>query len=383
MSQPKITISESVDDLRSLMRRYRDTPGEPRLKLLLALREEPAHTIASLAAAVNVSEPTAKRWLALYRKFGLQALLVMRGGSSRSEVDARIVELQRLLNSRELQTVEEVQQWLEQGGGVAERKGEQYLVDTNEDSAPLLPSNIMMLLNDLPTVMSHVEWVRYFQRILLKLVPDVDRVIIAVNTECDLLDSQNYRPDVEAVQIAPSDSRSDKPRTPRVGPPGGTQPYQRILHNMTNDGFPFHEYHPPLPFDYFIEGNAYLGTIILLRHSGKPLIPQQSIDLLQGLERYIVFMLSDCIVRQKYAHPVATAFTIAFAQLSDTHGLSVAERGVFLLQLLGRNYDEIAASLNIAASTVKYHVVNIHRKTGTHSLLELFSRYFTPLITAE
>jgi DNA-binding CsgD family transcriptional regulator len=385
MSQPKLTIIESLDDLRSLIRRHHDTPCEPRLKLLLALKEEPTRTVASLAAVVRISAPTAKRWLALYRKSGLRALLAMRGGSSRREGDIQIRELQQMLNSNELQTVEEVYQWLERARSVAE-DDEKSKVETNPDvQSPEvdMPSTILRLINDLPTELDHVEWIWHFQRILSKMILGVDRFIIAINTECDLLDSHNYHPDVEAVQIVPTDSSSARKRQTKVVQPGVEPPYHRVLNSMRNDGFPFQEYHPPQAIDYFVDGKAYLGTIILLREVHSPSIPKQSIDLMRRLERFIVFMLSDCVVRQKYTRPVSTAFNKAFGQLADAYQLTIAERGVFLLQLLGQSYDEIADSLNVSVNTVSFHVQSIHNKTGAPSIAKLFARYFTPLISGD
>lgn len=53
------------------------------------------------------------------------------------------------------------------------------------------------------------------------------------------------------------------------------------------------------------------------------------------------------------------------------------------LQLVGFSYDEMAATLGISLNTVRYHLKSIYNKTGTHSLAELYAKYFTPKLDGQ
>ena len=64
-----------------------------------------------------------------------------------------------------------------------------------------------------------------------------------------------------------------------------------------------------------------------------------------------------------------------FDRFAARHDLSVREREVLQLVLAGRSNREVAAELCVSESTVKYHVRNVLRKTGSHSRKELLAAY--------
>ena len=80
-------------------------------------------------------------------------------------------------------------------------------------------------------------------------------------------------------------------------------------------------------------------------------------------------------------------FAEALDRLFRRKGLSIRERHVLSLLMLGHSYNGIAEELGIAIDTVRKHVRSIHGKTGVHNQLEIFAKYltFTPLppVTAE
>lgn len=62
-------------------------------------------------------------------------------------------------------------------------------------------------------------------------------------------------------------------------------------------------------------------------------------------------------------------------QYVNGFGMSMREQDVFNLMIQGMSNIEIANSLYISESTVKFHINNIFKKTGFKSRLELISDY--------
>jgi DNA-binding CsgD family transcriptional regulator len=101
---------------------------------------------------------------------------------------------------------------------------------------------------------------------------------------------------------------------------------------------------------------------------------------MRDLRPFFVFLLSDFVARHQAAKPVDHAFATAIDELTRQTGLTMQERRILHLQLLGLGYEEIADTLNISLNTVRTHVRSIYMKTGAHGQTELFAKYFTPRI---
>jgi DNA-binding CsgD family transcriptional regulator len=151
-----------------------------------------------------------------------------------------------------------------------------------------------------------------------------------------------------------------------------------IVDELRQQGFPVDSYHPPISFEYLFGDHAYLGTIVLWRELRRAPISQATLDTMAGLESFLIYALSDIVLRHKRAEPLVGVFDDALEQLTEEAGLSKTEVRVVLLLLLGHSYKDMADMLSVSMDTVKYHLKTIYRKTGTRSGSELFAKYFTP-----
>jgi len=379
-------IRESLEELRALERRYRGTANEVRIRLLRLLKEDPTNTFPSIASFTGYSEPTLKRWWMAYHKGGIEGLLSQRGVARGSKDNRSLAELQRKLTTNQFASLDEVRQWLGasaenpaagEGGTTSEpRSGSPKAKD---EDLPEIPDLMLDFLNGLPVEGSVVEWVNRFRSVLLRLVPDIDRIMVSINLDCDLRNPVDYKPDLYFMQNI--NEKTDQDELNVTVPKSDESPQERLLNSLRKQNFPFEAYHAPVGFTYYFSSVAYLGTVVCWRERDKPPISQQSIQMIERLRPFIEFMLSDCVARHNFAEPVDTAFTKAVEQLAHDVGLSVQERRVLALRLVGQTYEQIALAINVSVDTVGFHLKSIYRKTGSRGLSELFARYFTPLVT--
>jgi len=226
-----------------------------------------------------------------------------------------------------------------------------------------------------------VQWISTFREELRLLLGDVDRVGINININCDLQNPKGYRPKMRIDARSPSVREGEK-QFLVTAVPEDTDRAEEFLHEMRNQGFPFEQYHAPHSFSYFLQGQAYLGTIFLWRDVAKPSISQGTIELIEALEPFVVYILSDVVARYRYADPNMGMLDAIQFMVTDS-ALSKQEHRVVILQLFGHSYKEMADLLGVTVDGVKHHLKMIHRKTGTRSSTELFAKYFLPRLNLE
>jgi len=396
-------IQESLEFLESLEKHYRDEPQEARIKMLRILKENPARTLEYAAKTAGCSERSVYRWWGTYQTKGLQGLLAPRRDASantprigRNEAE----ELREMLQSGKLSTLNEVQAWLDKRFGLkysvkgvanllqrrlkarrvwivsdgSEIRVAEYKKPEVKEESPIIPDKVLQFLNRLPLISDTQRAVEAYKAALMDLLGEVDRVSIYININCDLHDPQAYQPNI----VLTLDTSSTDELISVTTHQEGTRPSDRFLENMRAQGAPLDTLHAPVVFDYYYNDLAFLGTIFLWRDRTKPAISKRVQDTMKLLEPFVIYMLSDLISRHHYANPMDRLFHDALKTMSMEAGLSVQERRVVMLRLLGHAYKEIADKLNISEDAIKKHLGSVHRKTGTRSYTELFAKYFTP-----
>lgn len=82
----EIQISESVEDLKKLLRKQKTLKGEKRVKCLLELKTDRFETRQHLADYLGVHIRTLERWLNSYRSAGVHEMLLDRPKNKRSKI---------------------------------------------------------------------------------------------------------------------------------------------------------------------------------------------------------------------------------------------------------------------------------------------------------
>ena len=402
MARPKDTVGESLHELTMLEHQYTGETQLLRLTMLRMLREDPSMTLAEVALALDKSERSVQRWWEAYTRGGIDRLLeVGKAGGKRPRrmSDEALETFRHHLRTEGFNGITDAQRWLEERLGVSysrsrvwslmrgeltDGKGmwmvhqpvEPFQTLQHEASAVVIPDQIRDFLNSLPVTGNVAEWVMAFREPLRRLLGDVDRISINVNTACNLESPEEYTPGISVVHYEkiPKEMASAASVTVQQGDMHGAD---SILESLRRQGFPLDQFHSPVSFDYHYSGHAYLGTIFLWNEKISPPVSEQTLRTMGDLRPFFVFALSDLVVRHQHQRPVTRVFHDAFDNLAADSGLSPQERRIIVLQLFGHSYKEMADLLAVTVDTVKKHFKQIHRKTGTRSQSELFAKYFT------
>jgi DNA-binding CsgD family transcriptional regulator len=338
------TIGETPQELRDILKHHHGKPSEPRIRMLIMMQEDPTCTIAHVAESLRYNERMIRRWWKEYQDEGLAKLLGANGNG--------VVR-----------------------GVVAEARGQQY----GNAQASLIPPNIEKFLNALPLIDKPATWITIFRDALRELLGDVDRIMINVNVHCDIHDPDS---DGNADFFVIQHVREEKPgkRSSHVTTqPNPQTPGKMLIEDARRGGFPAQEYQPPHCFDYYLQKEAYLGTIVLWRSRSEPPISGRTLDAMESLRPFLIFLLSDCIGRQNREKNSANTFNDIVTRLGQEAGLTPRQLEVLLHYILGEEISEISKSLYRSTEAIRKHIKAIHQKMGVRSHKELMARYFTPL----
>lgn len=329
--------------LRRLLRQYEGTKGYDRLLMLLMFREDPSASNRDISRKIQVPESTVRRWKAIYNKEGIPGLLNM---------------------------------------GKEEEEHFQELLTLPAFSLPLPaapPEKLIAFLNNLPTTSDSVKWSRAMRELLVSTFDEIDYALVNVRVnfqpyqESDINESPSmiYRQDVfkPGYEYVPA-VRWD---TPYSGPK-----WKKLLEEGKRNGFAFEKYHPAIGFDYYIGENGYIGCIVLFREKNKHLISDQTLHLFEQCRPFLAKVLLYHTFSLQNEHPGVRLFNDITLFIEADPPLTMREREVTRLLLLGHSYEDAADLLFITKSTMISHVRNIYRKTNVTKLSELFGRIFTP-----
>lgn len=389
------SIRESLEDLQRLEAQYRGKPEATRITVLRLLKEDPNLGIEGVGALVGYSKPTVKRWWRAYREGGLEAVIKMTSRHQPRPDEGMILLKQKVL-AGEFVDLEDVRIWLDtyrsgrQGrarsraitagdSSGARRAGmtEKGMNAATEPPTPLTAERLLQFISSLPMTHDIQGWSASFREALQKFLGDVDRVSITLNVQCDLINPEKYRPDIIISQSINTGSKAVNPILEGTDKDGRVH-LNRLMDNLRRRNFPFNNYHAPHTFVYYHAGHAYLGLIALWRDREKSLISKETIDAMERLRGFFNYILSDFVARHQITRPIENTFNVALSGVTVKTGLTMQERRIMILQLLGLSYEEVASTLNISLNTVRYHLRSIYSKTGAHSQAELFAKYFTP-----
>lgn len=309
MSVPSF-IRENAEDLTRLVAQFRGQPQEKRLKMLLLLQANPSRSFEDIAQELECSPSTIRRWWKAYNTSNLEGLI----GNSRSDTSPASAP------QPHNQTA------LSFGASTSsERMIEEHVWRVQE--------LLIEFLHQFPVDANIGDWSRGMRDVLQSAFVDVDRVTISVNANCDLLNPEEYQPRLSIAQDAYPDEAHKGLGIVRHDT-ATTDVAEELLHEFERQGYPIHLYHPPFVLNLEYRG-AYLGTLFFWRENVAPLLSQQTIDILFQLEKFLVYAMSDVILRHHYMAPVERVFYSTLRQVASQASLTPQEHRVITYRLLG------------------------------------------------
>ncbi len=111
----KVEISETIDELKELLKSTANQEAKERIQALYWLKSEQVKTTAAIATRVGKHRTTVSRWLSSYQKKAIAALLVKGKSSGRKQkLNSSVVESlkQELQEQEGFSSYKEVQTWL-------------------------------------------------------------------------------------------------------------------------------------------------------------------------------------------------------------------------------------------------------------------------------
>lgn len=245
------------------------------------------------------------------------------------------------------------------------------------DEAMIPESLFFEFLNRMPATSDSLAWISSFRESLHLLFPEISRISVNVNLNCNLQPlslRKVYDPILEQITeehttTADADLQATEPRP---------SPSQILLDGFRAQGHPLDQFHEPVAVDYYIENTAYVGSIFLWVARSEEPLAISTIERFRRLDPFIRFAMSDLVARTQTTHPTVDAFNGAVDNMARDADLGRQERRVAMQLVYGFSEQAIADRLSITLETVREHIQEIYRKTGTSSILELGAKYFTP-----
>ena len=398
MARATIIITESSEELAELLNRPENASYAPRLRMLALLKADPRRTLDAVAAELGISARSIYRWWGLYRKEGLAGLLGNAPSTppKRRKIGEReMAELKEKLLAGELDGLRDIQEWLErQYGvhyslkgisevlrrmGVEKRWGSQHNISVDEGKRNMRRADIneiAELFNDQPVSQDVRSSIVILKKFLQDAFPEIDRISVAVNVACDLINPVDYSP-ANGIMYS-VDIESERVRLGIFSTPN--ENFRNVEYQMNECrrlGLPIDDYWPPVVLFYMFNG-AYVGRIFLWRDLLKNEMSHDVLDEIERLRSIITYIMTDIVLRYNYANPSERMFYEGFHRLVDESGISVRERRILQCRLVGFSYKEIADMVSISEDSVKKAIRSIHRKTNTRGHVELVAKYFTP-----
>ena len=152
---------------------------------------------------------------------------------------------------------------------------------------------------------------------------------------------------------------------------------KNILEEMRKLKFPLQDSQPPNCYDYYhLDFPISIGAMILFRRWGASPISEKTLETIEGLHQFFLFVLTSFNARYSYYRPAASIFNWSLMGFKYELNLTDREFEVFILRLHGLTFKDIAKRLFISPPTVRKHMQTLLRKGNARNVVEMFTRRF-------
>ena len=253
---------------------------------------------------------------------------------------------------------------------------------TGDQQDAVLSHKAVEFLSALPVTSDTRVWGIAFRENLKSLLGDVDHIIVSVVLGMNLRNpvAEQDRPDTKTLRhsVNLKTSRSQI-RISQIEKKRKDLCYwEQLVEEAEANDVPLERYQGPVGFDFHYEG-VVCGGLILLRYKENTPISQATLDFIESLKDFFVYVFTAHIAIKRVKEPQYSGFQHLLRKVSLDRDLTEKEQDILLYQLLGLSYEQTADRMNVSINTVKAHIKSVYAKIGCNNIKEAFSRYLTPI----
>ncbi len=392
MPRTRARVVEPIEMLTRLVSEYPEPHNQRPLRMLLMLKRDEKMTLRTAADKLGVSERTIRRWWAQYQAEGPLVFCQAKTDRERRLKPSEIEAFRQYALKHGFSELSEAREWiLKEFGAEYSVSGVAALLrkmDIHYDSqwgpgAEAPDSTIcdgidygplLRFMMQVPEKEDIIETCHSLRSALMEMLPDVDWMMININTSLAPLNSSEY-------MFVQSES-CGKIESFLYHQPGNLSPDTRLLATIKRRNFPVEQYHP-MTFIHVTAGDSYCGSFILWRDRSKAPISESTLSTVDQLMPLFRFIFSDIAHRHDRRQPAGVLFRYVLGRLHCSKTLTEQELRVVSYRLLGNSYKEIAELLHISVGTVKKHLHSVYTKTGTKNHVDLFARHLSGSLNAD
>ncbi len=269
-------VTESLEELTAELSRQIGAPTEAGLRLLIALRRDPANSNGDLSRETGLGISTIKRLLGAYRAGGLKALKERAG---------------------------KVRQQRPQSG-VASREHHTDSVAESAQSDDAKYRKVLKLVREVPETIDEMEFLAEMRELLYSILAEVDYLVLVLTGNARLFDPASEDTRVTFVHIRQQERNGDSsPETAvRQRAPEGEK-WRTVLEDGKKRGrIDFSRYHTCVGFDLihtFAGKSIPLAAILLFREITSPPISLETKRFVRELEPLLTLIFVSYIARRQ------------------------------------------------------------------------------------
>jgi DNA-binding CsgD family transcriptional regulator len=218
------------------------------------------------------------------------------------------------------------------------------------------------------------SWCEGFRALLAPMLPEADRLSIALGTDTNL-GLQSHAPStVERTWHVTPNGTSADPALMRCD--DHPRRVDRMLPGWRAQGVALELFEAPVGVDYYV-GAESIGMIALWRRRGAHGFTATTYAILDALEPFVLASMQGYVAWLQRSQE-RSLFRGALQRLCEATGMTRREEEVLVLYVSGCARCEIAVQLDITEATLKAHLHAIHAKAGTSSDRALIGKFLAP-----
>lgn len=233
---------------------------------------------------------------------------------------------------------------------------------------------IIDFIASIPATIDSYRWKDALSAGLIRLWPEVDRVIPAFPKTLDLSGERqpSERSQVVFSHVQPQTARQRYVLESTKGKTG--EYWEKIYHQIRADGIELQEYGEPVGIDAHVD-DVWCGSVLLFRRAAMGVVSATTVNQLAQLRPVLAHLFVGHISQLRIVQPTDAVFVDALRRIARDVELTRREEQTLIMLLSGHDYQAVANALYISVKTVEQYVSRLLAKLGCENIKQVFARY--------